>query len=49
MSRELLNGARRRTTHRQVRAERVPQTMNAVLPDMCPPRGPFHVMLHDVR
>ena len=49
MSGEFLDRPRGRAVHRQMRTERVPQAVHAALPDLPPPRGPFDVMLHDVR
>src|SRR5262249_21983762 len=45
MSGELLNRSCRRTTHRQVRTERVPQAMHAVLVDARASCRAFDVML----
>jgi Tol biopolymer transport system component len=41
MSRKPLNRPRCRTTHRQVRTERMPQSMDNVLPDVRAWRRPF--------
>jgi hypothetical protein len=49
MTRQLLNRSRRCAAHRQMRTERVPQSMHTVLRNLRPPRRAFDVMLHDVR
>ena len=49
MSRELLNRARRRSTHRQVRTERMAKAVNAALPDERASGRAFDVMLRPRR
>jgi len=48
MSRELLNRPRRRSTHRQMRTERMAKTVSAALPDARASRRALNVMLDDV-
>jgi hypothetical protein len=47
MTRQLLNRPCRRASHRQVRAERVAEDVNA-RPDVCPSGGRSHVDLRDL-
>src|SRR5437773_7255853 len=48
VSRQFLNGPRRRSSHREMRAERVPQSMYSALAELSAPCGPFHMMLHHI-
>jgi hypothetical protein len=45
MSSQVLNCACGSTPHRQMRTERVPQDVDAIV-DVCTPCGPLHAVLH---
>ena len=48
MTCELLDGARRRAAHRQIRAERMGEPMHTAFRELCGPNGAPDVIRHDL-